>query len=59
MKKMMAMTMSALLAASVMTAAAGAEEIKVWVADAVVDFTNQQAEAFKEAYPEFMKALWT
>ena len=28
-------------------------EIKVWVAEAVVDFTNQQVEAFKAAHPEY------
>ena len=28
-------------------------ELKVWVADAAVDFTNEQVEAFKAANPEF------
>ena len=28
-------------------------ELKVWVAEAAVDFTNQQVEAFKAAYPEY------
>ena len=30
-----------------------ADTIKVWVADNVVSFTEDQIEAFKEAYPEF------
>ncbi|HBB60640.1 MAG TPA: hypothetical protein DCZ61_02455, partial [Lachnospiraceae bacterium] len=30
-----------------------ADQIKVWVADNVVDFTNQQIDAFKEANPDF------
>ena len=28
-------------------------DIKIWVAENVVDFTNQQVEAFKAAYPEY------
>jgi arabinogalactan oligomer/maltooligosaccharide transport system substrate-binding protein len=28
-------------------------EIKIWVAEAVVDFTNEQVAAFKEAHPEY------
>ena len=28
-------------------------DLKVWVADAAVDFTNEQIEAFKAAYPEY------
>ena len=28
-------------------------ELKIWVAEAVVDFTNQQVEAFKAAHPEY------
>ena len=31
----------------------GSGDIKVWVADNVVDFTNQQVAAFKEANPQF------
>ncbi|WP_026652715.1 extracellular solute-binding protein [Butyrivibrio proteoclasticus] len=31
----------------------GSGEIKVWVADAVVDFTNEQIAKFQEAHPEF------
>ena len=32
----------------------GTGEIKVWVADNVVDFTNQQVTAFMEANPDFV-----
>ena len=28
-------------------------ELKIWVAEAAVDFTNEQVEAFKAAYPEY------
>ncbi|MBQ7582461.1 MAG: extracellular solute-binding protein [Lachnospiraceae bacterium] len=31
----------------------GTGEIKIWVADAVVDFTNQQVDAFMKANPDF------
>jgi len=31
----------------------GEGEIKIWVADNVVDFTNEQIAAFSEAHPEF------
>ena len=31
----------------------GSGEIKIWVADAVVDFTNQQVAAFMEANPDY------
>ena len=34
-------------------------EIKVWVAEAVVDFTNQQVEAFKAAHPEYADMIVT
>ena len=37
----------------------GAKEIKVWVADNVVDFTNAQIAAFKEQYPEFADFTFT
>ena len=39
--------------ACAMTVGACADEIKIWVADNVVDFTNEQVAAFKEAYPEY------
>ena len=31
----------------------GTGEIKIWVADNIVDFTNNQVAAFMEAHPEF------
>ncbi|MBO7708931.1 MAG: extracellular solute-binding protein [Lachnospiraceae bacterium] len=53
MKKLSTMMLAGALAVSVMGFAARADEIKVWVADNVVDFTNGQIEAFKEANPDF------
>ena len=54
MKKRLAIVCAAGMAASMLlTANVLADEIKVWVADAVVDFTNKQIEAFKEANPDF------
>ena len=53
MKKLSTMILAGALAVSVMGFAARADEIKVWVADNVVDFTNGQIEAFKEANPDF------
>ena len=53
MKKLSTMLLAGALAVSVMGFAARADEIKVWVADNVVDFTNSQIEAFKEANPDF------
>ena len=37
----------------------GEGEIKVWVADNVVDFTNKQIAAFSEAHPEFSGYTYT
>ena len=53
MKKLSTMLLAGALAVSVMGFAARADEIKVWVADNVTDFTNEQIEAFKEANPDF------
>ncbi len=41
------------LSAALFTTAASADEIKIWVADAVVGFTQEQVDAFKEANPDF------
>ena len=53
MKKRIASVVLAGLLAGAMTVGACADEIKIWVADNVVDFTNEQVAAFKEAYPEY------
>ncbi len=37
----------------------GTGEVKVWVADNVVDFTNEQIEAFKTAHPEMAGYTFT
>ena len=56
MKKFLAMVLSLVMVLS-MVGCASAEgfsgEIKVWVADATVDFTLQQIENFKAEYPEY------
>ena len=56
MKKFLSLVLALAMMVSV-CAFANAEgfngEIKVWVAEAVVDFTNQQVEAFKAAHPEY------
>ena len=57
MKKFFALVVALLMTLSVFSVA-GAEsafngEIKIWVADAVVDFTMQQVENFKAANPEY------
>ena len=56
MKKLLTLVLAVALVLT-MSCAAFAEgfsgEIKVWVADAAVDFTNQQIEAFKAANPEY------
>ena len=53
MKRISTMLLAGALAVSMMSVAANADEIKVWVADNVVDFTNEQIDAFKEANPDF------
>ena len=53
MKKMFTVLMAGLLAASMAVPVYAAEQIKVWVADAAVSFTQEQIEAFKEANPDF------
>ena len=56
MKKLLTLVLAVALVLT-MSCAAFAEgfdgEIKIWVADAAVDFTNAQIEAFKEAHPEY------
>ena len=37
----------------------GTGDIKVWVADNVVDFTNEQIKAFQDAHPEFSGYTFT
>ena len=53
MRKLAKIIMAGALAVTVMGITANADEIKVWVADNVVDFTNGQIEAFKEANPDY------
>ena len=56
MKKILSLVLAVALVLT-LSCAAFAEgysgDLKVWVADAAVDFTNQQIEAFKAANPEF------
>ena len=56
MRKFLAMALCLVMALS-LCGVAGAEgfdgEIKIWVAEAVVDFTKAQVEAFKAAHPEY------
>jgi arabinogalactan oligomer/maltooligosaccharide transport system substrate-binding protein len=53
MKKKLAAALIAAALTAAMEAGACADELKVWVADNVVSFTQEQIEAFKEANPEF------
>lgn len=58
MKKLLALLLVAVMALS-MVSVASAEtagfdgELKVWVAEAMVELTNQQVDAFKAAHPEY------
>ncbi|SCY08816.1 extracellular solute-binding protein [Butyrivibrio sp. INlla14] len=45
--------------AEVDPAAYDGKEVKVWVAENVVDFTNEQIEAFKTAYPQYAGVNFT
>ena len=62
MKKFLAMLLAAVMLLSV-AAFASAEgytgEVKVWVADNVVDVTNTLIESFKEEHPEFAGATYS
>ena len=56
MKKILAIVLTVALMLSLVSFASAegfSGEIKVWVADAVVDFTKEQVEAFKAANPDF------
>ena len=52
-KKMLTAIAAGILSAVMAMPTFAADSIKVWVADNVVDFTNAQIEAFKEANPDF------
>ena len=51
-KKLMIMLMAGAMSAALVSTA-HAEDIKIWVADAVVNFTQEQVDAFMEANPDF------
>ena len=56
MKKLLAIVLTVAMMLSLVSFASAegfSGEIKVWVADAVVDFTKEQVEAFKAANPDF------
>ena len=54
MKKLLAIVLAvAMLLSLASFAVADDSQIKVWVADAAVDFTKEQIEAFKAANPDF------
>ncbi len=56
MKKLLTLVLAVALAMTLCSAAFAegySGEIKVWVAEAAVDFTNEQIEAFKAANPEY------
>ena len=56
MKKILSLVLAVALVLTLSCAALAegySGDLKVWVADAAVDFTNQQIEAFKAANPEF------
>ena len=56
MKKLLAivLTVAMMLSLASFASAEGfSGDIKIWVADNVVDFTNEQVEAFKTAHPEY------
>ena len=52
-KQVLAVIAAGAVACTAFGMSAAADEIKVWVADNVVEFTNQQIDAFKEANPDF------
>ena len=51
-RKLMIMLMAGAMSAA-LASTAHAEDIKIWVADAVVNFTQEQVDAFMEANPDF------
>lgn len=52
-------TEAATEAASVDPAAYDGKEVRVWVADAVVDFTNEEIAKFQEEYPQYAGVTFT
>ena len=56
MKKFLSLVLALIMVLSMMSFASAegfGGEIKIWVAEAVVDFTKEQVEAFKTAHPEY------
>ena len=53
MKKGTRILAAAAIAAAAFSMSASADQIKVWVADKIVGFTEEQIAAFKEAYPDY------
>ena len=56
MKKFLAIVLTVAMMLSLVSFASAegfSGDIKIWVADNVVDFTNEQVEAFKTAHPEY------
>ena len=53
MKKTVKFMVAGAVASALFCTSAFADEIKVWVADNIVDFTNEQIAAFKEANPDY------
>ena len=51
-RKLMIMLMAGAMSVA-LASTAHAEDIKIWVADAVVNFTQEQVDAFMEANPDF------
>ncbi|MCR4875736.1 MAG: extracellular solute-binding protein, partial [Clostridiales bacterium] len=56
MKKFLSLVLALIMVLSMMSFASAegfGGEIKIWVAEAVVDFTKEQVETFKAAHPEY------
>ena len=52
-RRVAAVVAGGVLASTLLCGSVFAEDIKIWVADNVVDFTKKQVEAFKEENPDF------